>query len=147
MLLSHMVVGLSTRKKRMIKVYVFIAIFGLLSTVVFGVYREYNDMKDRIETLRENNVKLKIVAEENQKALEQAQEFATEMNERNQELQVGLQEAEVYTDKLRGKLQRHDLTLLSLKKPGMIETRVNNATKKVWNEIETISGAASTTSN
>jgi len=126
---------------------VFIAIFGLLSTVVFGVYREYNDMKDRIETLRENNVKLKIVAEENQKALEQAQEFATEMNERNQELQVGLQEAEVYTDKLRGKLQRHDLTLLSLKKPGMIETRVNNATKKVWNEIETISGAASTTSN
>jgi regulator of replication initiation timing len=131
----------------MIKVYVFIAIFGLLSTVVFGVYREYNDMKDRIETLRENNVKLKIVAEENQKALEQAQEFATEMNERNQELQVGLQEAEVYTDKLRGKLQRHDLTLLSLKKPGLIETRVNNATKKVWNEIETISGAASTTSN
>jgi regulator of replication initiation timing len=131
----------------MIKVYVFIAIFGLLSTVVFGVYREYNDMKDRIEILRENNVKLKIVAEENQKALEQAQEFATEMNERNQELQVGLQEAEVYTDKLRGKLQRHDLTLLSLKKPGMIETRVNNATKKVWNEIETISGAASTTSN
>jgi len=126
---------------------VFIAIFGLLSTVVFGVYREYNDMKDRIEILRENNVKLKIVAEENQKALEQAQEFATEMNERNQELQVGLQEAEVYTDKLRGKLQRHDLTLLSLKKPGMIETRVNNATKKVWNEIETISGAASTTSN
>ena len=142
-----MVVGLSTRKKIMIKVYVFIAIFGLLSTVVFGVYREYNDMKDRIEILRENNVKLKIVAEENQKALEQAQEFATEMNERNQELQVGLQEAEVYTDKLRGKLQRHDLTLLSLKKPGMIETRVNNATKKVWNEIETISGAASTTSN
>jgi regulator of replication initiation timing len=131
----------------MIKVYVFIAIFGLLSTVVFGVYREYNDMKDRIETLRENNVKLKLVAEENQKALEQAQEFATEMNERNQELQVGLQEAEVYTDKLRGKLQRHDLTLLSLKKPGLIETRVNNATKKVWNEIETISGAASTTSN
>lgn len=131
----------------MIKVYVFIAIFGLLSTVVFGVYREYNDMKDRIEILRENNVKLKIVAEENQKALEQAQEFATDMNERNQELQVGLQEAEVYTDKLRGKLQRHDLTLLSLKKPGMIETRVNNATKKVWNEIETISGAASTTSN
>jgi len=131
----------------MIKVYVFIAIFGLLSTVVFGVYREYNDMKDRIETLRENNVKLKIVAEENQKALEQAQEFATEMNERNQELQVGLQEAEVYTDKLRGKLQRHDLTLLSLQKPGLIETRVNNATKKVWNEIETISGAASTTSN
>ena len=131
----------------MIKVYVFIAIFGLLSTVVFGVYREYNDMKDRIETLRENNVKLKLVAEENQKALEEAQLFAQEMTERNQELQIGLQEAEVYTDNLRSKLQRHDLTLLSLKKPGMIETRVNNATKKVWNEIETISGAAATSAS
>ena len=131
----------------MIKLYAFILIFGLLGTVGFGVYREYNDMKQRIETLRENNVKLKIVAEENQKALEQAQEFAVEMGERNSELQVNLQEAEVYTDKLRGKLQRHDLTLLSLKKPGMIEKRVNNATKKVWNEIETISGAGSTSTS
>lgn len=131
----------------MIKLYAFILIFGLLGTVGFGVYREYNDMKQRIETLRENNVKLKIVAEENQKALEQAQEFAVEMGERNSELQVNLQEAEVYTDKLRGKLQRHDLSLLSLKKPGMIEKRVNNATKKVWDEIETISGAVSTTTS
>jgi len=131
----------------MIKLYAFILIFGLLGTVGFGVYREYNDMKQRIETLRENNVKLKIVAEENQKALEQAQEFAVEMGERNSELQVNLQEAEVYTDKLRGKLQRHDLSLLSLKKPGMIEKRVNNATKKVWDDIETISGAVSTTTS
>ena len=131
----------------MIKLYAFILIFGLLGTVGFGVYREYNDMKQRIETLRENNVKLKIVAEENQKALEQAQEFAVEMGERNSELQVNLQEAEVYTDKLRGKLQRHDLSLLSLKKPGMIEKRVNNATQKVWDDIETISGAVSTTTS
>lgn len=131
----------------MIKVYLFIFIFGLVGTVAFGAYREYNDMKERIQTLRENNVKLKLVAEENQKALEEVQLFAQEMTERNQELQIGLQEAEVYTDKLRSKLQRHDLTLLSLKKPGMIETRVNNATKKVWNEIETITGAAATSAS
>jgi predicted nuclease with TOPRIM domain len=120
----------------------FIFIFGLVGAVAFGVYREYNDMKERIQTLRENNTKLKLVAEENQKALEEAQLFAQEMTERNQELQINLQQAEVYTDNLRGKLQRHDLTLLSLKKPGLIETRVNNATKKVWNDIETISGSA-----
>jgi len=131
----------------LIRVYLFIFIFGLVGAVAFGVYREYNDMKERIQTLRENNVKLKLVAEENQKALEEAQLFAQEMTERNQELQIGLQEAEVYTDNLRSKLQRHDLTLLSLKKPGMIETRVNNATKKVWNEIETISGAAATSAS
>ena len=131
----------------MIKFYAFILIFGLIGTVGFGAYREYNDMKQRIETLRENNVKLKIVAEENQKALEQAQEFAVEMGERNSELHVNLQKAEVYTDKLRGKLQRHDLTLLSLKKPGLIEKRVNNATQKVWDEIESISGADSTSTS
>jgi len=131
----------------MIKVYTFILIFGLLGTVGFGVYQEYNDMKQRIEILRENNVKLKIVAEENQKAFEQAQAFAVEMSERNSELQVNLQEAEVYTDSLREKLQRHDLTLLSLKKPGMIETRVNDATKKVWNEIESITGSGSISSS
>ena len=45
-------------------------------------------------------------------------------------------EAEKYKDELLNKFQRHDLSLLSLKKPGLIEKRVNNATKKVFDDIE-----------
>ena len=43
-----------------------------------------------------------------------------------------------YTDELRDKLQKHNLTLLSLKKSGMIEKRVNDATKDILSELESI---------
>lgn len=56
--------------------------------------------------------------------------------ELNTELQKKLQESEVYKDNLISKLQKHDLAALSLKKPGLIEKRINDATKKVFDEIE-----------
>lgn len=46
--------------------------------------------------------------------------------------------AEQYRDELIQKLQRHDLTKLSLQKPGLIENRINEATKKVFDDIESI---------
>jgi hypothetical protein len=32
--------------------------------------------------------------------------------------------------------KRHNLNLLAIKKPGMIETRINNGTKKVFEGLE-----------
>lgn len=131
----------------MFKVYLFLIIVGTLSAVGYGAYYEYKDMQSRIETLRENNAKLKIVAEDNQRAMEEAQAFAEEMAARNQELQVNLQRAEAYKDELQGKLQRHDLSRLSLLKPGLIEKRINDATKKLWNEMEELTGSTASPSS
>ena len=41
-----------------------------------------------------------------------------------------------YGDELSKKLREHDLTRLTLRKPGLIEKRVNDATKKVFEELE-----------
>jgi len=131
----------------MFKVYLFIIIVGTLSAVGYGAYYEYKDMQSRIETLRENNTKLKIVAEDNQRAMEEAQAFAEEMTARNQELQSNLQKAEAYKDELQGKLQRHDLSRLSLLKPGLIEKRINDATKKLWNEMEELTDSSASPSS
>lgn len=131
----------------MFKVYIFLLIVGTLSAVGYGAYYEYKDMQSRIETLRENNTKLKIVAEDNQRAMEEAQEFAEEMTARNQELQSNLQQAEAYKDELQSKLQRHDLSRLSLLKPGLIEKRINDATKKLWNEMEELTGSTASPSS
>lgn len=131
----------------MIKLYAFLLIFGLVGAVGYGAYYEYKDMQTRIATLRENNAKLQIVAEDNQRAMEEAQEFAEEMTARNQELQSNLQQAEAYKDELQGKLQRHDLSRLSLLKPGLIEKRINDATKKLWNEMEELTGSTASPSS
>jgi len=125
----------------MFKLYAFLIIFGLVGAVGYGAYYEYKDMQQRIATLRENNARLQIAAEDNRKALEEVQAFAEEMSQRNQELQSNLQQAEAYKDELQGKLQRHDLSGLSLQRPGLIEQRINNATKRVWDEIEVITGS------
>ena len=52
------------------------------------------------------------------------------------ELKSYLQDAEAVTDNLRKILNDHDLTRLVLAKPGLIETRINNATQELFDSIE-----------
>ena len=68
-------------------------------------------------------------------SLQESQEkFAT----LNKDLQMKLDKAEEYGDDLRKKLHKHDLTRLSIKKPGLIEKRINNGTKKLFERIESL---------
>ena len=122
----------------MFGLYAKLAVAGIIGMLVFGAVSEYRDMKERIAVLRENNAKLELVAENNALALEEATQFATQMEEQNLELQANLQQAEVYKDSLIEKFRDHDLTRLSLKRPGMIQLRINNATKKVFDDIESL---------
>jgi len=50
-----------------------------------------------------------------------------------------LQEATAYKDELISKLQRHDLSRLSLRKPGLIEKRINDGTSQVFDDLEKLS--------
>jgi hypothetical protein len=59
----------------------------------------------------------------------------------NNELQSNLREAEAGLDQIRSTLSDHDLTRLALRKPGLIETRINNGTKEVFDQIEIDSGS------
>jgi len=122
----------------MFGLYAKLAVAGIVGMLVFGAVSEYRDMKERIAVLRENNAKLELVAESNALALEEATQFATQMEEQNLELQANLQQAEVYKDSLIEKFRDHDLTRLSLKRPGMIQQRINDATKKVFDDIESL---------
>ena len=59
----------------------------------------------------------------------------------NKDLQSRLDKANVYKDVLIGKLRKHNLARLSLKKPGLVEKKINNGTKKLFRSLEVISGA------
>ena len=60
------------------------------------------------------------------------------LGELNLQLSSDLQKAEQYGDELRATLQKHNLTHLANKKPGLIEKRMQNATDKLWDDLESI---------
>ena len=122
----------------MLRVYMLIVVVGLIGGVVYGAYAYYNDTQQRIKTLQENNAKLETVAKTNEMTINSLQQSQEKYAELNNELQVKLDEAEQYGDDLRKKLHKHNLTRLSIKKPGLIEKRINDGTKKLFDSIESV---------
>ena len=122
----------------MIKIYGLIVILVVLSGVGYGAVSYYNDTQERIATLRDNNAKLEVANKSKEEALKTIQSNVEKTNKLNKELQGRLQNAEVYQDELRKKLQKHDLTRLSEKKPGLVEKKINEGTQKLFNDFESI---------
>ena len=115
-----------------------IVVVGLIGGVVYGAYAYYNDTQQRIATLQQNNAKLETVAKTNELTINSLQESQEKFATLNNELQTKLDEAEKYGDDLRKKLHKHNLTRLSIKKPGLIEKRINDGTKKLFDSIESV---------
>ena len=122
----------------MLRVYMLIIVVGLIGGVVYGAYAYYHDTQQRIATLQQNNAKLETVAKTNELTINSLQESQERFATLNNELQTKLNLALTYGDDLRKKLHKHDLTRLSIKKPGLIEKRINNGTNKLFDSIESV---------
>ena len=59
----------------------------------------------------------------------------------NKDLQTKLDKANSYKNTLIDKLRKHDLAKLSMKKPGLVEKKINNGTKKLFRSLESLTGA------
>ena len=108
----------------------------LFSSMLGGGYFYYTDTQNKLAVLQQNNANLKVAAEANQETINRMQADALAAQEQMQKLSERAKEAEKYQDELIGKLRRHNLTALALQKPGMIETRINNATSKIFDQLE-----------
>ena len=122
----------------MLKIYMLIIVVGLLGGVVYGAYAYYQDTQQRIATLQTNNAKLETVSKQNELTVKSLQANQEKFATLNKDLQMKLNEAEEYGDDLRKKLHKHNLTRLSIKKPGLIEKRINDGTKKLFKSIESL---------
>lgn len=131
----------------MLKIYILIAVVGLVGGVVYGGYYYYKDTQSRIQTLTENNAKLETAKAIQDQTINTLVEDAKKFAELNNELQVKLTKANEYRDTLIDKLRKHDLSKLSLKKPGMVEKRINNGTKKLFKSLEELTVIESPDSN
>ena len=131
----------------MLKIYILIIVVGLVGGVVYGGYYYYKDTQSRIQTLTENSARLEAVTKEQNNTINVLVKDQQKFEELNIELQSKLDKANEYKDVLIGKLRKHDLAKLSMQKPGLIEKRINNGTKKLFKSLEELTVIESPDSN
>jgi len=101
-----------------------------------GAYLYYQKTQATIENLRTQREIAVAANERNIEVLKQVQEENTRFIELNNDLQSALDAATEQQNELRRILLDHDLTNLALEKPGLIEKRINDATKNVFDSLE-----------
>ena len=111
-------------------------LMGIIVAMCLGFGGYYWLTEKRLTTLTENNAKLSIAAQTNQQTIDKLSEDFVKQQALNTELNIKLKASEAYGDNLAKKLREHDLTMLTLRKSGLIERRVNSATQKILTDLE-----------
>ena len=108
-------------------------VFGTI-ILVLGIssWYLYNDN----QTLKENNFKLESAVEEQKAVTAAIKESFEKQGAALSNMQRANAQIEAEKDRYLDIFNRHNLNKLALLKPGLIETRINNGTKAVFEEIE-----------
>ena len=122
----------------MIKIYILVVVLGLVGGVVYGGWYYYKDTQARIQILTENSAKLEIATQQQEMTINTLVDDAEKYRELNKELNTKLEAANDYKNDLISKLRKHDLSRLSQQKPGLVEKKINNGTKKLFESFESI---------
>ena len=124
----------------MIRLYAIIFVVALLGGAAWAAKSYYTQTQMTIAQLRDNNAKLEVANEENQATITKMTENSVRLNELTDQLNKDLRKSEEYGDQLRNTLNKHNLTHLANKKPGLIEKRMQNATDKLCDDLESVTG-------
>lgn len=108
----------------------------VLTAAIAGGYMYYDHSQKRIAYLTKLNSELEVASETCEETNQRLNENIEKTEALVLELQTEAQRAEKYRDQLISKLRKHNLTSLTLQKPGLIEKRINDATRKIFEEIE-----------
>jgi len=115
-----------------------IAIILTMLAAAGGGFLYVKKLQSDLETARANVAKMEIAVQTSEQSLQLERAESKRLGELNSQLSNDLQKAEQYGDELRATLQKHNLTHLANKKPGLIEKRMQNATNKLWDDLESI---------
>lgn len=107
----------------------FIAIILVLG---LGSWYLYNEN----QTLTANNFKLELAVEEQKRTIETIKENFEKQGQALQNMSRANARIEAEKDRYLDIFRRHNLDKLALAKPGLIETRINNGTASVFEDIE-----------
>jgi len=110
---------------------------AVITAAGFGYMYVTNLQKD-LATAQENVVRLETAVATSEASLKLERENFQRVSELNNQLQTSLDRAETYGDELRATLQRHNLTHLATKKPGLIQPRMQRNTDELWKDLTAI---------
>ena len=122
----------------MIKLYAFLTIVLFIGGVVYSGYSYFQKTQQELIMLQKNITTYENAIKSTSEAMDRMRQETDRIQEINDHLNNKLKKAEEYKDELTKKLNEHNLTKLSTAKPGLIEKRVNDATTKIFKELEDI---------
>ena len=120
----------------MLRIYILVAVVGLVGGAVYGAYFYYKDTQARIATLTENSAKLEMAAKTQKNTIDTLIADAKKFQQLNSELNVKLVQATKYKNSLLNKLRKINLAKLSAEEPAVWEKKINNASKRLLESFE-----------
>ena len=120
------------------------AALGVALVVAGGAFKMYYDkseaekeaMATQLQQAMDNQQRLENAIADQNEQIEKALAEQKASQERIQNLTVANNEANEKVEDLRNKFARHDLDMLSIRKPGLVEKLVNRGTAKVFSDLE-----------
>ena len=109
-------------------------VMTVIATAGMG-YMYVQKLQSDLQTARDNVAKMEVAVQVSEASIATLQADAARSAELNANLQRELQTAERYGDELRATLQKHNLTALAQRKPGLIENRMQDATDSLWDDL------------
>lgn len=100
-----------------------------------GLVAHYWYTQNKIETLTGNISKYQVAVEQSKQTIDILEKQVINVEKQLNSLAKSFDEAEVQKKELLIKLRKHDLTNLAAKKPGLVEKRINDATKKLFSDF------------
>lgn len=125
----------------MVRVYIFIAIVMLVSSLLGGAYYYYQDTQKKLKIYAENEAKFELAIEQQEAAIASMQNDLAAANEEIQKTNERFAEIRRQNNRLQSKLADMDLGLIAVEKPDSIERAVNRGTVNALRCFEIISGA------
>jgi len=112
-------------------------LFVVLAGAGGGVFY-VKKLQSDLDIAQANVARMEVAVQTSEASLKLVQEETVRLGELNQQLGADLRRAEQYGDELRNTLNKHNLTHLANKKPGLIENRMQNATDQLWDDLADI---------
>jgi len=128
----------------MIKIYTILVILGLLSAIGLGAYVFYTDTQKTITDLTSSLAMSEVKIAELEQTLASIEEDKETQIIANRALSRKLNTAERFKEDIIKVLSDHNLTKLASAKPGLIQSRINDGTKKALEDLTLVTTNSST---
>ena len=122
------------------------AVLGLALILSMGAFKLYYDkceaekeaLATQLQQAMDNQLLLENTIKDQNTQMEEQLAREKEIQGRIQELSTANAEAQEEITEIRGKFARHDLNMLSMTKPALLEKMVNRGTTRVFQDLQDI---------